>query len=159
MPTIGGASPSSPSLYRQKRAASAAPKPLGNIEDKLYFSWKGKAPSRSLILVPGGRLELPRGRPRWILSPLRLPFRHPGKTLSILSTSYELVKDASPPRHRPSGYHGGHRKKTCLSRKAPKFAGKISNMWRNRGLRVFCRTWRVRVQGQLNPYHNVFNPR
>lgn len=43
--------------------------------------------------MPGGRLELPRGCPRWILSPLRLPFRHPGKTLSILSISHELVKD------------------------------------------------------------------
>ena len=29
-------------------------------------------------LVPKGRLELPQGRPRRILSPLRLPFRHSG---------------------------------------------------------------------------------
>ena len=28
--------------------------------------------------MPGERLELSRYRYRWILSPLRLPFRHPG---------------------------------------------------------------------------------
>ena len=31
------------------------------------------------MLVPGERLELSRYRYRWILSPLRLPFRHPGR--------------------------------------------------------------------------------
>ena len=35
-------------------------------------------------LVPKGRLELPQGRPRRILSPLRLPFRHSGNGHSFI---------------------------------------------------------------------------
>jgi hypothetical protein len=34
--------------------------------------------NRLFLLVPGERLELSRYHYRWILSPLRLPFRHPG---------------------------------------------------------------------------------
>lgn len=34
----------------------------------------------AFVLVPKERLELSRGHPRWILNPLRLPFRHFGLT-------------------------------------------------------------------------------
>ncbi len=34
--------------------------------------------NKLILLVPGERLELSRPCGRWILSPLRLPFRHPG---------------------------------------------------------------------------------
>jgi hypothetical protein len=33
------------------------------------------------VKVPEARVELARGCPRWILSPLRLPFRHSGRGL------------------------------------------------------------------------------
>ena len=61
--------------------------PAGNLPGRR----KGTpcAPRRPLVkLVPGGGLEPPRGRPRRILSPLRLPFRHPGKALVFFTTLY-----------------------------------------------------------------------
>jgi hypothetical protein len=36
------------------------------------------------MLVPGERLELSRPCGRWILSPLRLPFRHPGAGRNVI---------------------------------------------------------------------------
>lgn len=36
-------------------------------------------------VVPGAGLEPARGNPRRILSPLRLPFRHPGLYISLIS--------------------------------------------------------------------------
>jgi hypothetical protein len=35
--------------------------------------------------MPEARFELARGCPRWILSPLRLPFRHSGRAGNIAS--------------------------------------------------------------------------
>lgn len=78
--------------------------------------------------MPGGRLELPRGCPRWILSPLRLPFRHPGKTLSILSISHELVKDTQ----------------TQVKKRAP---GKPFEKTAKTALSLRCRTAGHRLRG------------
>ena len=41
----------------------------------------------SSILVPGGRVELPWGRPRWILSPVRLPIP-PSRQCSWLQCNF-----------------------------------------------------------------------
>ncbi len=41
-------------------------------------SWQG---------MPGERVELSRGCPRRILSPLRLPFRHPGGRVKLMQST------------------------------------------------------------------------
>lgn len=46
--------------------------------------------------MPEARVELARGCPRWILSPLRLPFRHSG--LGYLRRDRTLSQ--APVRHR-----------------------------------------------------------
>jgi hypothetical protein len=47
--------------------------------------------------VPEARVELARGCPRWILSPLRLPFRHSGAGNSGVSLRAET--NSEPPHH------------------------------------------------------------
>ena len=49
-------------------------------------------PRRSEDLMPEARFELARGCPRWILSPLRLPFRHSGHCLTYTSTRFEGIR-------------------------------------------------------------------
>ena len=39
----------------------------------------GRQMTQLTACMPEARFELARGRPRWILSPLRLPFRHSGQ--------------------------------------------------------------------------------
>src|SRR5438132_11663399 len=58
--------------------AKFQPTALHNITQTLTF------------LVPGGRVELPWCRHRRILSPLRLPFRHPGFPRHIAEFSFTL---------------------------------------------------------------------
>ena len=46
--------------------------------DKKEGSATCKVRKPLILMVPEARLELARGCPRWILSPLRLPFHHSG---------------------------------------------------------------------------------
>ena len=54
--------------------------------------------NKLILLVPGERLELSRPCGRWILSPLRLPFRHPGAGLIVIIKHFPLPGKASHDR-------------------------------------------------------------
>jgi inorganic pyrophosphatase len=63
--------------------------------------------------VPEARFELARGCPRWILSPLRLPFRHSGRAGNFTLVRSVCKRDThssgfSVPVTRLSGFHPWH---------------------------------------------------
>jgi hypothetical protein len=53
-----------------------------------------RAPKLLQSKVPEARVELARGCPRWILSPLRLPFRHSGLGNSRVSRRAETNSES-----------------------------------------------------------------
>lgn len=63
---------------------------------------------RHFLRVPGERLELSRCCQRWVLNPLRLPFRHPGNKTKIRylrAFSYYAVEDKSYILFAMSGFY------------------------------------------------------